>query len=45
MMMKKLQRDKDVDKLRNRVDNQLSYGNQSLPQQTSSFQQKTYISQ
>ncbi len=36
--MKKLQREKDVEKLRNRVDNQLSYGNQpsSLGAQQSS---------
>lgn len=43
--MKKLQREKEVDKLRNRVDNQLSYGNQPSPQQTSSFQQQTFITQ
>lgn len=45
LMMKKLQREKDVEKLRNRVDNQLSYGNQLLPQQTSSFQQQTFITE
>lgn len=28
IMMKKLQRERDVEKLRNRVDSQLSYGNQ-----------------
>ncbi len=42
MTMKKLQREKDVEKLRNRVNNQLSYANQQPSygtQQSSSIQQ------
>jgi hypothetical protein len=31
LMMKKLQREKEVDKLRNHVDNQLSYGIKQSP--------------
>jgi hypothetical protein len=38
MTMKKLQREKEVEKLRNRVDNQLSYGPSSV--QSSSTQQQ-----
>ncbi len=48
MIMKKLQREKDVEKLRNRVDNQLSYGNQQSSygtQQSSSIQQQSYTNQ